>query len=115
MSYTTLVVNLLLLITQTASAPLDFQSPYANKLMSGLPCVLVFQITAWGSVFFTFSTISLPNVSSGFGAVQRIRQGTFCAMITARQGPIPEPVATRTMERKSVAMRRTPQVGMPRT
>jgi hypothetical protein len=113
-SYTTFVVNLLLLITQTASAPLSLYNPYARRLISGFPLVLVFQISACGSVFLTLSTISFPKVSSGFGAVHKMRHGTFCARITARQGPMPDPVATRTMERKRVAMRRTPQVGMPR-
>ena len=114
-SYTIFVVNRLLLITHTASAPLSFHNWYANKDIFGFPCVLVFQISACGSVVRTLSTISWPKVSSGFGAVHRMRHGTFCARMTARQGPIPEPVATKTTDLNSVAIRRTPQVGIPRT
>ncbi|XPS79445.1 hypothetical protein M3J09_011428 [Ascochyta lentis] len=114
-SYTTFVVNFFLLMMHTASAPLSFHILYAMRLISGFPIVRVLWITASGSVSSTLSTISFPNVSSGFGAVHRIRAGTFLAKITARQGPIPEPVATRTTDLKSVAMRSTPHVGIPRT
>jgi hypothetical protein len=41
MSYTTFVVNFLLLMMHTASAPLSFHILYAIRLMSGFPIVLV--------------------------------------------------------------------------
>jgi len=115
MSYTIVVVNFLLLITHTASAPLSFHSLYARSDMSGFPCVLVFQMIACGSVARTLLTISVPNVCSGLGAVHKMRHGTFRARMTARQGPIPDPVATRTTDLNNVAIRRTPHAGMPRT
>jgi hypothetical protein len=34
--------------------------------------------------------------------------------MTGRHGPIPDPVATRTIERKRGAIRRTPHAGTPR-
>jgi hypothetical protein len=113
-SYTIFAVNLLLLITHTASAPLSFHNLYASKDMSGFPCVRVFQMIACASLLLTLSTMSWPNVCSGLGAVHNMRHGTFWASITARHGPMPEPVATRTTDLNNVAMRRTPQVGMPR-
>lgn len=114
-AYTICCVNLLLLITHTASAPLSLYSFQASSGMSGLPIVRVLCMTALGSVCNTESTRGFPKVCSWFGAVHKMRQRTFRARMTARQGPIPEPVATSTTERKSGAIRSTPQAGIPRT
>lgn len=57
--------------------------------------------------------IFLPNAFSGSGVLQNTRKGTSLSRITGGQGPIPLPMATRTMFRNSGAMRNTPEAGTP--
>ncbi|TID02035.1 hypothetical protein CH35J_003703 [Colletotrichum higginsianum] len=60
------------------------------------------------------SMTAWPYVLSGFLVDQTTRAGTRRSMSTGRQGPMPEPVATRTIFLKSGATASTPEAGVPR-
>lgn len=114
--YTTFLVSFGLLITNTASASNSVYISHANRTKSGRPRSLVSHTSAFSSTSLTASQIPFPYVFSGLGVLHITRhavRGISC--ITPKQGPIPDPVVTRTMRRKICATHRTPVTGIPFT